>query len=75
MSIHKDDLIGKYVYFRDRNGAFRINKVRRVIGTTLSTVDVLRRCERVRQDHVFCWIHHGHVKEEIDWERRKREAA
>ena len=34
--IHKDELVGKYVEYKDSKGAFRISKVVRVRGRTLS---------------------------------------
>ncbi len=68
--IHKDDLKGKYVEYRDRQGAFRIGKVQRVIGNTLTIANVLKQKERVHLDQVFCWIHHGHIKEPITGGRR-----
>ncbi len=69
--IHKSALKGKYVEFIDRNGAFRICKVAIITGNTLTVVDVLKHRERVESDKVLYWIHHGHVKEPIDWSIRR----
>ena len=42
--------IGKNIYFIDKNGAFRISKVRAVNGNTISTVDAVGGRERIRPD-------------------------
>lgn len=65
MPIHKNDLVGKYVEFRDRNGATRISKVKKVTGNYLTTVNAVKKKQRVHLDNVVCQIHHGHVREEI----------
>lgn len=70
--IHKDDLVGKYVEFIDRNGAFRIGKVRKVTGNYISIVGVLGRRDRIYVDKLLYWIHHGNKKEDIDISRRKK---
>jgi hypothetical protein len=70
-SIHKDDLVGKYVEYFDRDGKSRINKVVRVDGNYLTVVDNLGKKSRVYKDKVLHQIHHGHCKTEIMWNRRK----
>jgi len=69
--IHKSELLKKYVEFIDANGAFRICRVVRISGNTLTVMDALKRRERVESAKVLAWIHHGHVKEPIDWSIRR----
>jgi hypothetical protein len=70
--IHKDDLFGKFIEYLDNNGAFRICKVIRIDGLTVTVIDILKRRERVKSDRILHWIHHGHIKEPIDWTIRRQ---
>jgi len=70
MTIHKDDILNKNIEYIDRNKAFRIGRVKRIQGNTFTVVNCLRQRERVHLDHILCYIHHGHVKEQIVTGRR-----
>lgn len=70
--IHKTDLVGKYIEFRDKDGKTRIGKVKRVSGNYISIIDAVKRRRRIHIDKVICQMHHGHVREEIDKGRKRR---
>ena len=72
MTIHKDDLLGKYVEYM-HEGATYDQKVIRITGTILTVIDVVKQKRRITQDQVIAWIHHGHIKEPIDWSIRRQQ--
>ena len=45
--IEIDKIIGKYIYFIDKNQAYRINKVVRVSGNTITTMTATGEKERI----------------------------
>lgn len=45
-----ENTIGKYVYFRDRNGAYRISKVVATNGNTITTQDAVGGKERIHPE-------------------------
>ena len=72
MPIHKDELIGKYIKYYDRDGKTRVNKVMRVSGNKLTVKDAVKQRRRIHLDNVLCQIHHGHCVDEIIY-RQQRE--
>ena len=71
MTIHKDDLLNKYVEYQ-HDGATFDHKVIRITGTILTVIDAAKQKRRITQDQVIAWIHHGHIKEPIDWSIRRQ---
>lgn len=70
--IHKDELIGKYVEYKDGKGAFRISRVTRITGRTLSVKKANRKkSQTVKMKDVICQIHHGHCRRQIDWKIKR----
>jgi len=67
--IHKDDLTGKYVEYRDRKGMFRISKVGKVRGMLGVSIRMPGRKKLipVKRENIVCQIHHGHCRRPIDW--------
>ncbi len=63
--IHKDDLKGKNIEYIDRDGKFRIGKVIKISGNTLTVMNCLKKKTRVNLDDVKWWIRLGRIKEEI----------
>lgn len=63
----KDNLVGKYVEFIDRDGKRRIEKVVRIKGKWLTTRNVLKRRRRVRQEKVLGRYRPKKGLEEIEW--------
>lgn len=72
MTIHKDDLLGKYVEYTHQ-GATYDHRVIRVTGTILTVIDAFKTKRRITRDQVIAWIHHGHIKESIDWNIRRQQ--
>ena len=70
--IHKNDLVGKYVEFLDRDGKLRINKVKKVTGNYLTVMDATKRRRRIHFDAVRCQIYRGHIRVDIDKSRRNK---
>jgi hypothetical protein len=72
--IHKDDLPGKYIEYRDRKGMFRISKVVKVNG--LSGVSVhkpgRKKAIPVKKEDIVCNVHHGHCRRPIEWSIRRK---
>jgi hypothetical protein len=50
MAIPLDKTKGKYIYFLDRNGAYRINKVIALNGNTITTEDAIGGKERIHPE-------------------------
>ena len=69
--INKDDLMGKYVTYRDKNGATRTNKVVKITGNTVTVKDAVGIRRRIDSDKVFgrCFPKRG--MEEIKWRGKK----
>jgi len=67
--IHKNKLKGKYVQYRDGQGATRTNKVVKITGNILTVKDVVGVRRRIKKDCVFgrCFPRRG--LEEIKWSR------
>jgi len=73
MPIHKDDLLGKYVEYT-HEGATYDHKVIRITGNILTVIDAVKQKRRITQDQVIAWIHHGYIKEPIDWSIRRHKS-
>ena len=72
--IHKDNLVGKYIEYKDKKGMFRISKVVRVNG--LSGVSIRmpgrKKAIPVKREDIICNVHHGHCRRPIDWSIRRK---
>jgi hypothetical protein len=66
--IAKDDLLGKHVAYRDKDGKDRIHKVIKIVGKTLTVKDVLGDKTRIHPDKFKIYGRQlpKHL-EEIDW--------
>lgn len=69
--IDKDDLKGKYITYRDKNGATRTNKVIAINGNTVTVKDVVDTRRRVKHDRVLCRCFPKSGTEEIKWNVKK----
>jgi hypothetical protein len=75
--IHKDDLPGKFMEYRDRKGMFRISKVVKVNGLSGASIKLPGRKKAipVKRSDIICNVHHGHCRRPIEWSiRRKKDA-
>lgn len=70
--INKDDLKGKYVRYRDRNGATRTNKVVKVTGNSLTVIDAVGIRRRVKHDRVIGRCFRKRGLEPIQWNIKKK---
>jgi hypothetical protein len=74
--IHKDELPGKYVEYKDKKGMFRISKVVKVNG--LSGVSIRmpgrKKAIPVKRDDIICNVHHGHCRRPIEWSIKRKKA-
>jgi hypothetical protein len=70
--IHKDELLGKYIEYMDSQGKVRTNKVVKVSGRSVTVVDALKKRRKIKAEKIFCQVHHGHCKVEIDWSIRRK---
>jgi hypothetical protein len=72
--IHKNDLPGKYIYYKDRKGMFRISKVVKVNGMSGASVKVPGRKNAipVAREDIICNVHHGHCNRPIEWTIRRK---
>ncbi len=69
--ISKEDLKGKYVTYRDKNGATRTNKVVKIVGNTVTVKDVVGVKRRVSHDRVIARCFPKRGTEEIEWRLKK----
>jgi len=67
--ISKNKLKGKYVTFRDKNGATRTAKVIKITGNTITVKNAVGEKERVYKDKVFGRQFRKRGLEEIKWSR------
>jgi hypothetical protein len=67
--IHKDELRGKYIEYKDSKGAFRISKVTRTLSVKKAN---RKKSQTVKMKDVICNIHHGHCRRDIDWNIKKK---
>jgi len=65
--IHKDNLKNKHVAYKDKQGKFRISKVTRITGNTLSVKRADGVRERVYKDRVLGRQFRKRGIEEIQW--------
>lgn len=65
--ISKNELKGKYVTYRDKNGATRTNKVIKIVGNTLTVKDAVDVKRRIKKEDVFGRCFRKRGLEEIKW--------
>ena len=72
--IHKNELVGKYIYYKDKDGKHRTEKAIKINGNTLTVQNALKERHRIRHDHdnikIFGRYNRRSKKvEDIDWSR------
>ena len=67
--IEKDNLLGKFVTYVDRDGKTRTNKVVRIVGNTLTVQNVVKTRHRVCKDRVLGRQFRRRGLEEIKWRK------
>ena len=65
--INKNSLKGKYVTYRDKNGATRTNKVTKIVGNVLTVKDAVGVKRRIKKEDVFGRCYRKRGLEEIQW--------
>ena len=65
--ISKNDLKGKYVTYRDKNGATRTWKVRKIVGNYLTITDALNVRRRIHLKDVLGRQFRKRGLEPIEW--------
>ena len=77
--IHKDELPGKFIEYRDGKGMFRISKVVKVNGCRGASIrrPGFKNAKPVKREDILCNVHHGHCRRPIDWniKRAKKEGV
>jgi len=69
--IHKSELKGKYVSYKDKHGKDRIARVVRISGNTLTVQKADKVRERVYKDKIKGRQFRKRGIEPINWERKK----
>jgi len=65
--INKNNLKGKYITYKDKNGAVRTNKVVKITGNVLTVKDAVDTKRRVKKESVFGRCFRKRGLEEIEW--------
>ena len=67
--IKKSELKGKYISYIDNDGKYRVNKVIKITGNSVTVKDALKRRRRIARERILGRQYPSKGLEDIDWSR------